>query len=48
MIFKFKHYIEDTDWDEYSSQGDAYLEVFFSSVIILLVAVISLFFFPYI
>ena len=48
MIFKFKHYIEDTDWDEYSSQGDAYLEVFFASVIILVVAIISLFFLPYI
>ena len=47
MFLKFQRYIENTDWDEYSSQGDTYLEVFFASVIILSVVVAGFFFFPY-
>jgi len=48
MLFKFQRDIEEADWDEYSSQGDAYLEIFFASVIILSVVLVAFFFFPYV
>jgi len=35
MFSKFQRYMEKTDWDEFSSRGDLYLEILYASVIIL-------------
>jgi len=46
MFSKFQRYLEKTDWDEYSSQGDSYLKIFYAGVIILSAVVVGLCFFP--
>lgn len=35
MLSKLKGYLEKTGWDEYSSRGDIYLEILYTSIIIL-------------
>jgi len=46
MFPKFQHYLEKTDWDEYSSRGDSCLEIFYAGIIILSVVVVGLCLFP--
>ncbi|MBN2568347.1 MAG: hypothetical protein JXB42_02835 [Deltaproteobacteria bacterium] len=46
MFPKFRNYLEQTDWDEYSSRGDSYLEIFYAGIIILSVVVVGLCLFP--
>jgi len=46
MFTRFQRYMEKTDWDEYTSRGDSYLEIFYTGVIILSVVVVGLCFFP--
>lgn len=46
MFPKFQHYLENTDWDEYSSRGDSYLEIVYAGVIILSILVAGLCLFP--
>lgn len=43
MFSKIQRYLEKTDWEEYSSRGDFYLEIFYTGVIILS-AVVALFY----
>ena len=35
MFSKFQRYLEKIDWDEYTSRGDFYLAILYTSVIIL-------------
>jgi hypothetical protein len=46
MFPKFQRYLEDSDWEEYSSRGDSYLEIVYTGVIILSVVVAGLCLFP--
>jgi len=46
MFPRFRRYLEQTDWDEYSARGDSYLEIFYIGVIILSVVVVALCLFP--